>query len=176
MSFLPLWVGRQVQCYLMLQHSVRGTHNLSQVVIPMSFLPLQQCDQIGRLLDFGQLLKPLATINLPKSPTFPHQNFCISVKIYHFCATFKDTWRFFPGHTTLLVDRQVQLLHLATFCQGHSQLVDSFLPLQIGTKLKRQNFVVSTIFTFLFSNICSCHDIRKGLIPNLLRKSCKHPV
>ena len=37
----------------------------------------------GDLLDFGQLLKPLATINLPKSPTFLG-NFCIGVKIYLF--------------------------------------------------------------------------------------------
>ena len=29
-----------------------------------------QCDQMGDLLDFGQFLKTLATINLPKSPTF----------------------------------------------------------------------------------------------------------
>ena len=26
--------------------------------------------RLGDLLDFGQVLKPLATINLPKSPTF----------------------------------------------------------------------------------------------------------
>ena len=35
------------------------------------------------LLDFGQILKPLAPINLPKSPTFLG-NFCKGVKIYHF--------------------------------------------------------------------------------------------
>ena len=38
--------------------------------------------RLGELLDFGQLLKPLATINLPKSPTFLG-NFCKVVKIYH---------------------------------------------------------------------------------------------
>ena len=39
--------------------------------------------RLGDLLDFGQVLKPLATINLPKSPTFLG-NFCKGVKIYHF--------------------------------------------------------------------------------------------
>ena len=34
-------------------------------------------------LDFCQLLKPLATINLSKSPTLLG-NFCKGVKIYHF--------------------------------------------------------------------------------------------
>ena len=33
----------------------------------------------------GKCLKPLATINLPKSPTF-FGNFCKSVKIYHFSS------------------------------------------------------------------------------------------
>ena len=37
------------------------------------------------LLDFVQLLKPLATINLPKSPTFLG-NFCKGFKIYHFSS------------------------------------------------------------------------------------------
>ena len=60
--------------------------------------------RLGDLLDF---LKPLATINLPKSPTFLG-NFCKGVKIYNFSseiiswATFIDIWQFFPGHTTLV--------------------------------------------------------------------------
>ena len=33
----------------------------------------------------GKILKPLATINLPKSPTLLG-NFCEGVKIYHFCS------------------------------------------------------------------------------------------
>ena len=37
------------------------------------------------LLDFGQLFKAFATINLPKSPTFLG-NFCKGVKIYHFSS------------------------------------------------------------------------------------------
>ena len=42
----------------------------------------------------GNLLKPLATINLPKSSTFLGI-FCKGVKIYHFWATFIDFWQFF---------------------------------------------------------------------------------
>ena len=40
---------------------------------------------MGDLLDFGQLLKSLATINLPKAPTFLG-NFCEGVKIYNFSS------------------------------------------------------------------------------------------
>ena len=44
------------------------------------------CDQIGRLIDtLGNFLKPLATIDLPKSPTFLG-NFCKVVKIIHFSS------------------------------------------------------------------------------------------
>ena len=39
--------------------------------------------RLGDLLDFGQLFKALATINLPKSPTFLG-NFCKGVKIFNF--------------------------------------------------------------------------------------------
>ena len=41
--------------------------------------------RLGDLLDFGQLFKPLATINLPKSLTFLG-NFCVGDKIYHFSS------------------------------------------------------------------------------------------
>ena len=50
----------------------------------------------------GNFLKPLATINLPKSPTFLGI-FCKGVKIYHFSseiifwATFIDIWQFSSG-------------------------------------------------------------------------------
>ena len=45
-----------------------------------------QCDQIGRYIGLlGNFLKPLATINLPKAPTFL-RNFCKGVKIYHFSS------------------------------------------------------------------------------------------
>ena len=41
--------------------------------------------RLGDLLDFGHVLKPLATINLPKSPT-SLGNFCKGVKIYHLAS------------------------------------------------------------------------------------------
>ena len=49
----------------------------------------------------GKFEKPLATINLPKSPTFLG-NFCKGVKIYHFWATFVDIRQFFSGHSGYL--------------------------------------------------------------------------
>ena len=39
--------------------------------------------RFGDFLDFEQLLKPLAEINLPKYPTFLGK-FCKGVKIFHF--------------------------------------------------------------------------------------------
>ena len=39
--------------------------------------------RLADLLDFGQVLKPSATINLPESTTFLG-NFCKGVKMYHF--------------------------------------------------------------------------------------------
>ena len=52
----------------------------------------------------GSFLKPLATINWPKYPTFLGK-FCKGVKIFnfsseiHFWATFIDIRRFLSGHT-----------------------------------------------------------------------------
>ena len=43
--------------------------------------------RLDDLLDFGQLLKPLATIILSKSPTYLG-NFNKGVKIYHFSSEF----------------------------------------------------------------------------------------
>ena len=54
--------------------------------------------RLGDFLTLDKFLKPLATINLPKSPTFLG-NFCKGVKIYNFWATLIDIWRFFSGHT-----------------------------------------------------------------------------
>ena len=62
---------------------------------------------VTRLGDFfctlGNHSKHLATINLPKSPTFLG-NFCKVVKIYHFSGKIifgqlLDIWQFFSGHT-----------------------------------------------------------------------------
>ena len=63
-----------------------------------SQLQMSIATRLGDVLDFGQLLKPFATINLPQSPTFLG-NYCKGVKIYHFWATIIDIWRFFSGHT-----------------------------------------------------------------------------
>ena len=41
--------------------------------------------RLGNLLDLSKFLKPLATINLPKSLTFL-VNFCRGVKVYHFSS------------------------------------------------------------------------------------------
>ena len=58
-----------------------------------------ECDQIGRFFAFlGKHSKPVATTILPKLPTMLG-NFCISIKIIHFWATFIDIWRFYTGHT-----------------------------------------------------------------------------
>ena len=64
------------------------THNLHLTsLLPSQADPidtyLNSVTRLGNLLDFGQVLKPLATINLPKSPTFLG-NFCKGVKNYHF--------------------------------------------------------------------------------------------
>ena len=42
--------------------------------------------RLGNLLDFGEVLKPLARINLPKSKTFLGGNFCKVVKVYPFSS------------------------------------------------------------------------------------------
>ena len=47
--------------------------------------PKSSVTRLGNLLDFGQILIPLSTINLSKSPTFLG-NFCKGVKIYHFSS------------------------------------------------------------------------------------------
>ena len=41
--------------------------------------------RFGNLLDLGNFLKPLATINLPKSPTVLG-NFCAGAKIFNFSS------------------------------------------------------------------------------------------
>ena len=56
--------------------------------------------------NLGNFLKPLETINLPKSPTFCG-NFCKGVKIYHFskksfCGNFNRHLAIFSGHTVCL--------------------------------------------------------------------------
>ena len=67
----------------------------------------------------GNSLKPLATINLPKSPTF-FGNFCKGVKNLwffswnHFWATFIDFWRFFL--VTLSAALHASTTFIAKYC------------------------------------------------------------
>ena len=68
--------------------------------------PENSVTRLGDLLDFGQLLKPLAAINWPKSFTFLG-NFCKDVKIFNFSNEiifgqllyFIDIWRLFTDNT-----------------------------------------------------------------------------
>ena len=74
--------------------------------------------RLGNLLDFGQLLNPLATINSPKSATFLGK-FCKGVKIYHFSSeiilgNFYRHLAIFSGHivgdlSELLVEEWAKL-------------------------------------------------------------------
>ena len=70
--------------------------------------------RLGDLLNFGQVLKPFATMNLPKSPPLLG-NFCKDVKIYHF-STEKCLGNFcrhlaiFTGHTAHVVCERLGLL------------------------------------------------------------------
>ena len=67
--------------------------------------------RLGNLLDFGQFLKPFATINLSKSPTFLG-NFCKGVKIVHFSSEIifgqllLTFGKCFSGHTVR--DREIE--------------------------------------------------------------------
>ena len=65
--------------------------------------------RLGDFLPFGQLLKPLATINLAKSPTFLG-NFCKGVKIYHFSSEINFgqlLWTFGDFYLVTLVTKLV---------------------------------------------------------------------
>ena len=81
----------------------RSVQSETQAVRTKPIVPTS-VTRLGDLLHFGHLLKPLATINLPKSHTILG-NFCKGVKISHFSseiifgATFVDIWRLFTGHT-----------------------------------------------------------------------------
>ena len=90
----------------------------------------------------GKFFKPLATINLLKSPTFL-RNFCKGVKINHFIvksflATFMDTWQFFSGHA--VVEQRIIMLPKCWATQLYT--------LQICFFIFWPNFVY---FNFLFN-------------------------
>ena len=69
--------------------------------------------RLGDLLDFGQPFKALATINLPKSPTFLG-NFCKGVKIIHFYSeiNFRQLLKIFGDFylVTLMVSKNLNRL------------------------------------------------------------------
>ena len=79
------------------------SNNFLQHVCWLDLQPLYPRKIATSVTRLGNFLKPLATINFPKSPTF-FVNFCKGVKIYHilvksFLATFMDIWQLFSGHT-----------------------------------------------------------------------------
>ena len=84
--------------------------------------------RLGDLLDFGPLLKPLATIYFSKSPTFLG-NFCKIVKIYHFLVKsflgifFIDIWLFFLVALLVSPTASVRPLNLI-FQSNHFQHSD----------------------------------------------------
>ena len=80
----------------------------------------------------GKFLKPLATINLTKNPTFVG-NFCKGVKIYHFW----DILRFVSGHTAHKPTSKVHKIMLNTFAKTmRKSTLKKFNTLQIiGKKL-----------------------------------------
>ena len=69
----------------MLRYSVGPSDCRQKTTVPSCTKVSSSVTIFGNLLDLGQLLKPLATINLPQSPPF-FGNFCKGVKIYHFSS------------------------------------------------------------------------------------------
>ena len=62
-------------------------HMLASFILFNLMYLLNCVTRLGDLLDFGQFFKALATINLPKSPTFLG-NACKDVKIFNFSSDF----------------------------------------------------------------------------------------
>ena len=74
-----------------------------QVSVLSNIRLLVSVTRLGDFLEFGQLFKALATINLPKLPTFLG-NFCKGVKIFNFSSgiifgNFYGNLAIFSGHT-----------------------------------------------------------------------------
>ena len=74
--------------------------------------------RLGDLLDFGQVFKALATIDLPKSLTFL-ANFSNGVKIYHFSSAiiFGQLLLKYPPLTPFVKPRNVSNLLINDFCE-----------------------------------------------------------
>ena len=61
-------------------------------------LVVAQCDQIGRLLHFGQLFKACGNIFLPKSPTFLG-DFCKGVNLSFMGNFYRHLATFYWSHS-----------------------------------------------------------------------------
>ena len=89
-----------LKLYILIQYAITSGGSSSsispQIVIGEHMYLPHSVTILGHLLDFG----PLATINLPKSPTFLG-NFCKGVKIYYFSSEIKfgQLLAIFSGHT-----------------------------------------------------------------------------
>ena len=85
-SFLTttvFWTWNTFQYVLRLFREIKSFANW--LVRKMIFCPLPVWPELAIYWILGNFLKPLATINWPKSSTFLG-NFCKDVKIYHFCS------------------------------------------------------------------------------------------
>ena len=67
----------------------------TKIFLPPFILMSNSVTRLGDILDFGQVLKPLATINLPKSPTFLGNFVKVSKSIIFPVKSFLDN---FYGH------------------------------------------------------------------------------
>ena len=100
--------------------------------------------RLGNLLDFGQLLKHLSTINLPKSPHILRQFLqrCQNLSFFYwnlFWATFIDIWWFLSSHTDHKLpsgsNRSTKWV-TAKICSLYNQKNDKYLssPLAVDPK------------------------------------------
>ena len=84
--------------------------------------------RLGDFLHFGQILRPLATISLPKSLTFLG-NFCKGVKIYHFSSEiiFGQLLQTFGDFYLVTLDLMGNFLILVNFSMNSNSTFVNFL-------------------------------------------------
>ena len=103
--------------------------------------------RLGVLLLFGHLLKPLATIILPKLPTFlaifVKVSKCFNFLVKSFWAFYIDIWRLFTGHTGPKSPLMASFLSrsYSAFFRCHLSSVKNFT-----AKLKSQKEVTNIIY------------------------------
>ena len=126
--------------------------------------------RLDDLLDFGQLLKPFATINLPKSPTF-FGNFCKGVKINHFSSEiffgnfYCHLAIFFWSHCPISITAFTTLIKQR--CR-HSSVYSSVLFISCCPSLSPMHTIYALI---IYSQICAigiCHVKRTKKIKNFV--------